>query len=123
MERTTPKDWAWAYHVTLKTFLSRIAEEGLVPGHHPRAGNEPVLFVEPDVEGVEPYLSRGTTVIRFKTPGFETTEDGESVIVGGDGAGSPPAPFVGEPGVVGIVPPERIQVLEGKKFKWLLELE
>lgn len=81
----------------------------------------PVVFVEPDLEGVLPYYGPGIAVLRFKTPGFGTTEDGETVVFGGDGVDVPDAPFVGRAGEPGVIPPERIQVLVGKKFRWLAD--
>lgn len=120
MNRETPKGWVWAYHVTLEQFLSSISEEGLKPTRHEALESAPVIFVEPNVAGVEPYWARGMALLRFRTPGFDSTDDGEDVIVGGDGVGAPPEPLVGEPGEAGVVPPERLQVLVDKKFKWLI---
>ena len=84
----------------------------------------PVLFIEPDLDGLSPYHHPGKTVVlRFKTPGFGTTEDGEAVIYGGSmrPGGPPEAPFVGAPGEDGAIPRERLQVLRGKQFQWLVD--
>lgn len=119
MERTTPKDWTWAYHATPEYFLLSISLEGLEPASHPSTPEIPTLFVEPDLEGIEPYYAPGIAILRFKTPGFGTTDDGETVLFGGDGAGEPPPPFMGKSGEAGAIPPERIQVMVGRRFQWL----
>lgn len=119
-DRKTPPDWVWAYHVTPAQFLPSIVERGLQPNRHPHVEDVPVLFVEPDLAGVEPYWGPGMALLRFKVPGFGATEDGESVLFGGDGKGSVPPPFEGAPGEAGAIPPEKLQVLEGKRFRWLL---
>lgn len=124
MDRTTPKDWVWAYHATPEQFIPSIAEEGLKPNRHPHVEDVPVIFVEPDFEGIEPYYDPGMAALRFKTPGFGTTEDGEYVIFGGsESGGVPEEPLVGEAGEDGVIPPERIQILVGKKFQWLVPEE
>ncbi len=81
-----------------------------------------MIFVEPELEGVTPYIAQGIAVLRFKTPGFGTTEDGESVLFSGsEHENSPPdPPFVGEPGQDGIIPPERIEILQGQHWEWLV---
>jgi hypothetical protein len=114
MDRETPRDWVWAYHVTPEGNLDSIAREGLKPNLHEHAPDIPVVFVEPDLEGVTPYYGEGMAVLRFKTPGFGTTEDGEDVLFAGD------PPFVGPPGEAGVIPPERIQILVDRKFRWLI---
>lgn len=114
MDRETPRDWVWAYHVTLDRNLESIAMEGLKPNFHEHVPDIPVVFVEPDLEGVEPYYGEGMAVLRFKTPGFGATEDGEDVLFAGD------PPFVGSPGEAGVIPPERIQILIDRKFRWLI---
>lgn len=122
MDRATPRDWVWAYHITPKTNLESIVISGLKPTVHSHVPDFPVIFVEPDLDGVEPYYAEGMAVLRFKTPGFGMTEDGENVIFGGSPVGGPPdAPLVGTPGEDGVVPPERIQILADRKFQWLIE--
>jgi hypothetical protein len=113
-ERDTPKDWVWAYHVTSENNLDSIAREGLKPNLHEHVPDHPVIFVEPDLEGVEPYYGEGMALLRFKTPGFGTSEDGESVLFAGD------PPFVGPLRADGVIPPERIQILVDRKFRWLI---
>ena len=113
-ERDTPKDWVWAYHVTSENNLDSIAREGLKPNLHEHVPDHPVIFVEPDLDGVEPYYGEGMALLRFKTPGFGTSEDGESVLFAGD------PPFVGPLGADGVIPPERIQILVDRKFRWLV---
>lgn len=121
MDRQTPSDWQWAYHVTPQEFLDSISREGLRPTLHPHVSNVPVIFVEPDLDGVQPYYREGMAVLRFKTPGLGTTDDGENVIFGGSESGGPPdPPLSGRRGEDGVVPPERIQVLLDKKFRWLV---
>jgi hypothetical protein len=121
MDRITPPDWSWAYHVTLEEFVGSIAKNGLRPAMHPHVSAVPVIFVEPDLDGIAPYYSEGMVVLRFKTPGFGTTDDGENVIFGGSESGTPPdPPLVGRSGEDGVVPPERIQVLVNNKFRWLI---
>lgn len=107
-----------AYHLTLEVFLDSIAKEGLKLGWHPSVAEAPVIFVEPDLAGVEPYFQEGAVVLRFKTPGF-----GESVIFGGSvHEGHPPEPpLVGRPGDVGVIPPERLQILREGRFTWLID--
>jgi len=112
--RETPKDWVWAYHVTSQGNLDSIAKTGLQPNFHSHVPDVPVIFVEPDLEGVEPYYGEGMAVLRFKTPGFGTTEDGENVLFAGD------HPLVGPRGDPGVIPPERIQILVDRKFQWLV---
>lgn len=118
-------DWAgvWAYHVTHKDLLASIKKEGLKPEWH-RSADTIVIFVEPDLEGVEPYIAKDTVVLRFKTPGFGATDYGETVIFGGNEYENeyPELPLVGERGTDGVIPPERLQILKGKKFEWLVEL-
>lgn len=122
MGRSTPRDWVWAYHVTLRGNLESIIMSGLRPSLHAHVPDSPVIFVEPDIDGVEPYYTEGMAVLRFKTPGFGTTEDGESVIFGGsERGGSPDEPLVGAPGEDGVIPPEQIQILADRKFQWLIE--
>lgn len=112
----------WAYHVTPKANIESILQDGLKPTMHAHVPDFPVIFVEPDIEGVEPYYTKDMAVLRFKTPGFGTTEDGESVIFGGSPVGGPPDdPLVGAPGEDGVIPPERIQILVDRKFQWMLE--
>lgn len=120
-DRTTPPDWKWAYHVTLQEFVEPISQVGLRPTMHPHVSDVPVIFVEPDLDGVAPYYREGMAVLRFKTPGFGATDDGESVIFGGNERGGvPDEPLVGKRGEDGVVPPERIQVLIDRKFRWLV---
>jgi hypothetical protein len=114
VNRKTPADWVWAYHVTPEEFLPSIAKEGLRPMPNRWAENKPVIFVEPDLDGVEGYRGEGIATLRFKTPGFGTTNYGESVLF------APDAPFVGKSGEDGVIPPERIQVLRGRRFGWLV---
>jgi hypothetical protein len=122
LDRATPRDWVWAYHITPKTNLELIVMDGLKPNFHPHVQDFPVIFVEPDLDGVEPYYAEGMAVLRFKTPGFGTTEDGENVIFGGNPTGGfPDAPLVGLSGEDGAVPAERIQILVDRKFQWLIE--
>jgi hypothetical protein len=61
-------------------------------------------------------------VLRFKTPGFGTTDDGESVIYGGSlRPGAPPdAPLTGLAGAEGTIPPKRLQVERDGTFEWLV---
>jgi hypothetical protein len=122
VDRETPPNWVWAYHVTPQEFLVLISKVGLRPTMHPHVSDVPVIFVEPDIEGVEPYYREGMAVLRFKTPGFGTTDDGENVIFGGSEPGSvPDDPLVGRRGADGVVPPERIQVLADRTFRWLIQ--
>lgn len=123
MARETPKDWVWAYHVTPESNLESIANEGLNPTWHPHVEDAPVIFVEPDVAGIEPYYQAGMAVLRFKTPGFGTTDDGENVIFGGsqNDTRPPDPPLIGDEGEDGVIPPERVQILRAKKFGWLIE--
>lgn len=121
--RNSPADWFWAYHVASNEFLPSIAKGGLKPALHPHVEGIPVVFVEPDLEGVMPYHTRGkTTVLRFRTPGFGDTEDGETVLYSGSHRKmSPPdSPFVGGPGEYGVIPPQRLQMLRDKAFVWLI---
>jgi hypothetical protein len=113
-------NWVWAYHVTLSSFLHSIAKEGLKPNSSVK--NCSAIFVEPDLAGVQPYVGTGTAVLRFKTPGFSETRDGESVLFAGSTQedGIPDAPFVGNPGEVGVIPPSEIQLLVDKKWKNLI---
>lgn len=121
-DRETPRDWVWAYHVTPEKNLPSITVEGLKPTLHAHVPDFPVIFVEPDLDGVEPYYAEGMAILRFKTPGFGSTEDGESVIFGGNPTGgTPEAPLTGAPGEDGVVLPERIQVLFDRRFRWLVE--
>lgn len=122
MDRQTPASWDWAYHVAAEDLLGSISREGLQPNWHSSVLEAPVIFVEPDPDGIEPYYHEGTVVLRFKTPGFGSTEDGELVIYGGARRpGDPPdAPLVGEPGSNGAIPPERLQILRNRKFDWLV---
>lgn len=121
IERETPEHWKWAYHITSKTNIDSIVKGGLQPTFHPHVSDIPVIFAEPDLEGVMPYYEKGTVILRFKTPGLGTTEDGETVIFGGsEGGGEPDLPLVGKEGEDGVIPPERIQFLAGNKFDWLL---
>jgi hypothetical protein len=88
---------------------------------HPHVADIPVIFVEPDLDGIAPYYRKGMAVLRFKTPGFGSTDDGEDVIFGGSESGGPPdPPMVGKDGEDGVIPPERLQVLVGKRFQWLV---
>lgn len=103
-----PPDWVWAYHATPEQFLPSIAVEGLRPSAHAAAGEE-VLFVERTLDGLEPYYGPGIAVLRFKTPSFASTEDGEDVLFGGE------PPFEGGPGG-SAVPPDRIQILRDRRF-------
>jgi len=121
--RETPDDWVWAYHVTAEANLDSIVREGLKPQRHKSALDAPVIFVEPDLEGVDPYYTRGTVVLRFKTPGFGTTKDGESVIFGGSERPDvpPDPPLVGGPGEDGVILAERMQIPRGRHFKWLVQ--
>jgi hypothetical protein len=120
--RDSPADWVWAYHVTPNEFLPSIAKDGLKPERHPHVRGAPVIFVEPDLEGVLPYHIRSkTSVLRFRTPGFGDTEDGETVLYSGSQRRlSPPdPPFVGRPGKHGVIPPQRLQILRDNVFVWL----
>ncbi len=122
--RKTPPEWMWAYHATPKRSLPGISKHGLRPTWHTSVKDAPVVFVEPEVEGVEPYIAEGGATIRFKTPGFGCTEDGEDVVFGGSANKvlSPDPPFVGKPGEDGVIPRERIQVLRGDRWGWLAQL-
>ena len=72
----------------------------------------PVIFVEADVVGAEVYASADTVTLRFRTPGFGTTEDGEYVLY------APDAPFVtSRSDRIGTIPPSEINVL--KRGKWM----
>lgn len=117
---SVPKDWVWAYHTTPGANLPSIKKEGLRPEWHSHVEDAPVIFVERDVEGVEPYLEKGSVILRFRTPGFGSTEDGEDVIFGGPDTareGRPDAPLEGPPGSDGAIPPDRIEVLtDGGKW-------
>ncbi len=99
-----------------------IAQAGLHPTLHPHVEEMPIIFVEPDIDGVKPYYTKGMALLRFKTPGFGDTPDGESVIFGGSSphTGYPEPPLVGEAGEDGVVPPDKIQVLVETKFEWLV---
>ena len=112
MARETPSGWAWAYHVTPLAFIPTIECGGLRANMHAHVDEE-ALFVEPSFEGVEPYLAQGVVVLRFKTPGFASTEDGEDVLFPDDD------PFVSVAGER-VIPQERLQILDGNKFRWLL---
>jgi len=119
----TPSSWVWAYHATLRKFLSSIRTNGLRPAWHSHVEDAPVIFVEPDLDGVLPYhRPPETVVLRFKTPGFGNTEDGETVIYGGSERPNayPDEPLVGERGEDGVIQPECIQILRGKSFEWLI---
>ncbi len=121
--RKTPSYWVWAYHVAPVSALSSIKAQGLRPEWHAHVEDAPVIFVESDREGVEPYYEpRKTVILRFKTSGFGTTEDGENVIYGGSlREGAPPdEPLVGNPGEEGAIPPKRLQVERSGKFEWLI---
>lgn len=121
MDRTTPKGWVWAYHGTPQKSLDSIAKHGLKPTPHEAVDGAPVIFVEPELEGIEPYYTEGMAILRFKTPDFASTDDGESVLfAGSERGGVPDEPFVGKPGEDGVIPPERIQVLFDNKFRWLV---
>lgn len=111
-------DWVMAYHVTPNALLPLITVEGLRPAPHAHLGDgEVALFVEPELEGVLPYYDpHTTTVLRFRTPGFSQTEDGEDVLFGGPwpGPNDPPSPpFEGEPGAMGVIPPSAIDRMVG----------
>src|SRR3990172_1035417 len=69
MDRTSPPDWDWAYHTTLEEFVEPISKNGLRPTMHPHVSKIPVIFVEPDLDGIAPYYREGMAVLRFKTPG------------------------------------------------------
>ena len=121
--RQTPSHWVWAYHVAPKSALPSIKTRGLRPHWHAHVEEAPIIFVEPDREGVAPYYEpRNTVVLRFKTPGFGTTDDGESVIYGGSlREGAPPdKPLVGNPGTDGTIPPMRLQIEQSGKFEWFV---
>ena len=122
MNRATPPDWVWAYHVAPVHALVQIQKQGLKPEWHPHVEDAPVIFVEPDVDGVLPYRKRGTVILRFKTPGFGDTEDGETVIYGGSQRPNalPDAPLVGQRGEDGAIPPERIQIMLRDEWTWLV---
>src|SRR5258707_1138478 len=119
VERKTPENWVWAYHATPWKAPRSIVKNGLKPTPHEAVDGMAVIFVEPDLEGVSAYYTEGMAVLRFKTPGFGTTEDGESVIFGGSDRrdAAPDLPMVGGPGEEGVIPPERIQVYFDKKFR------
>jgi len=111
----TPSDWMWAYHATSRVHLASIMRDGLRATWHEHA-EEDVLFVEPSLEGVLPYSEGHSNIVtlRFKTPGFSSTDDGEDVLFS-DGD-----PFVGT-GEDARIPPQRLQILDGKKFRWLTD--
>jgi hypothetical protein len=116
----TPKDWVWAYHTAHEANLPSIQKEGLRPERHEHVEDAPVIFVERELEGLEPYITRESVVLRFRTPGFGGTEDGEDVIFGGPGSsreGYPDPPLVGPSGSDGVIPPDQLQVLVGKKWR------
>ncbi len=124
VNRNTPGSWVWAYHVTGEGLLPQIVKEGLAPSLHPSLEEEPILFVEPELEGVEPYIWDDTATLRFKTPGFGTTEGGESVLYGGSqgcAMALPDDPFVGAEGEDGVIPPERIEIMREGEWGWLIE--
>jgi hypothetical protein len=111
------QDWVWAYHTTTKANLESICQYGLCPTWHEHVEDAPVIFVEPDVEGLEPYVDADSVVFRFKTPGFGTTEDGEAVIYGGPGrSGRPDPPFVGDVGSDGVIPPSNLEILYKRRW-------
>jgi hypothetical protein len=94
----------WAYHATPKEFLGSIRRKGLRPSPHAHVPEgEAVLFVERDLAGLKPYLGSGIVVLRFPTPGFGSTDDGEDVLYGGD------PPFVGSGD--GAIPAELIEIM------------
>lgn len=119
--RATPKDWVWVYHGTPEKNLNSIVKHGLKPTPHEAVDGAPVIFVEPEIEGIEPYYFDGMAILRFKTPGFASTDDGESVLFAGSERGDiPDEPFVRGAGEDGVIPPERIQILVGRKFEWII---
>lgn len=69
------------------------------------------IFVEPTLEGVSPYISEDTVVLRFRSPGYGESEWGDYVVYGGDstGSGRPDPPFLGV--LPGAIPPELIEIL------------
>lgn len=119
------QEWPhWAYHVTPIEYIEEITREGLKPHRHPSADEDPVIFVEPELEEVAAYHNPGATeILRFRTPGFGTISTGENVIFGGsrDPNGYPDPPLVGPRGAVGVIPPEQIQVLRKKKWQRLVK--
>lgn len=119
MASRVPEDWVWAYHTTPGFNLASIKASGLRPEWHSSVPDAPVIFVERDLEGLDPYIHQGSAVLRFKTPGFGATQDGEDVIFGGPGAsGRPDAPLEGSVGSDGMVPPDRIEVLD-ERGRWV----
>ena len=113
----------WAYHLTIEENLPSIARMGLKPHTHAHVeDNTPVIFVERDEEGLEPYVGPGTANLRFKTPGFGGTPDGEDVLFGGPGRNDfPDAPFVGGENEDGVIPPQRIQIKKKDRWYWLTD--
>lgn len=110
----------WAYHATKMEFVPSIQKDGLLPERHRHVHGEPVIFVEPEFDGIEPYMTEGVTVaLRFKTPGFGMTDDGETVIFSSPGPdGRPEPPIVGGRGEIGAIPPDQIQAMvNGKWYK------
>lgn len=121
--RETPEWPEWAYHVTSLELVDEIAAKGLKAEPNAKANDEPVIFVEPDLDGVLPYHHPGrTAVLRFRTPGFAELDNGETVLFGKSeySDGYPDLPLVGDRGGVGRVPPERLQILHKGKWRWLL---
>lgn len=58
----------YAYHVTLKTLLPSIMEQGLLPHEHEWL-DEPGIFVEPDEDAAAAYHEPPKTVmLRFALP-------------------------------------------------------
>lgn len=119
-ESEVPSNWVWAYHSTMLKFIPSIQKRGLLPERHRHVDGVPVIFVEPALDGITPYMEEGVTAaLRFKTPGFGTTDDGETVIYSAPGEdGRPQDPLVGKRGQIGHIPPERIQTMvNGKWYK------
>lgn len=124
LSRQHPREdqyWVWAYHTTHQDLLPQIAATGLQANWHEHVEDAPVIFVEPTLEGLAPYIDKNSVVLRFKTPGFGSTEDGEDVIFSEESRGTFSQPLEGTPGEPGYVPPERLQLLVGREWRWLVE--
>jgi hypothetical protein len=69
----------YAYHATVPAFLAAIRKEGLRPQYHESAG-EDVIFCEPDLALIEPYVEPGGIVLRWPADNIAgSTPDGECV--------------------------------------------
>ncbi len=85
--------------------------------------DEVAIFVEPSVEGVQPYLEPNSAILRFLSPGYGETEWGDYVVYGGSQYENqiPDAPFVGAPGTRGAIPPEELEILTAEGWVPLVE--